>query len=72
MTRRRSSHRQRGSAGYGSTQEHGLTAKRIHFTEAEVELLLKACAGYRAALPIYLQSSQEELSILDSLIHKLS
>ena len=71
MKGRQGSRRQRGSAGDGSTQEHGLTAKRIHFTEAEVELLLKACAEYRAGLPIYLQSSREELSILDSLIHKL-
>ncbi len=72
MKPRQSSRRQGGSAGDGSTQVQELKAKRLHFTEAEVDLLLKACSGYRMALPIYLQSSQEELSILDSVIHKLS
>jgi hypothetical protein len=34
-------------------------------------VLLRACAKYRATLPIYLQSSQEELQLIDNLVQRL-
>ena len=46
--------------------------RRVALTTAEIETLLKACTRYRASLPIYLQSTQTELEILEALIRKLS
>jgi len=66
------SRRRDGSPEGGSTGERRLTAKHDHLTVAEVQVLLKACTRYRALLPIYLRSCEEELSILDSVIRKLS
>jgi hypothetical protein len=38
---------------------------------AEVEVLLRACAKYRTTLPIYLQSTQEEVRLLDEMTERL-
>jgi hypothetical protein len=40
-------------------------------TEAERELLLKACQRYRSSIPAYLKSREEERERLDRLIEKL-
>lgn len=38
----------------------------------EVRLVLEACAAYRCSLPIYLQSCQSNLEILDAVVRKLT
>jgi hypothetical protein len=47
--------------------------KNLHFdlSPAGVEVLLRACAKYRTTLPIYLQSSQEEVKLLDDMAERL-
>jgi hypothetical protein len=44
----------------------------LQLTEAEREILLKACQRYRAGIPAYLKSREEERLALDVLIEKLS
>jgi hypothetical protein len=44
---------------------------RFDLSPAEVEVLLRACAKYRTTLPIYLQSTQEEVELLDSMSERL-
>jgi hypothetical protein len=41
-------------------------------SEEERELLLRALQRYRAAIPSYLKSREEERALLDSLVRKLS
>jgi hypothetical protein len=41
------------------------------FEASEVSLLLKACRKYRRSLPVYLQSVQEEVALVDGVIQKL-
>jgi hypothetical protein len=45
---------------------------RVAFTPEERELLVRACRRYRAAIPVYLKSGEEERQLLDRLIEKLS
>jgi len=45
---------------------------QVVLTEAEKELLLKACKKYRYTIPAYLESRQAELQVMDALINKLS
>jgi ABC-type oligopeptide transport system substrate-binding subunit len=45
---------------------------RITLTQAERELLLKACMKYRYTIPAYFQSRQAELETLNAIINKLS
>jgi hypothetical protein len=44
----------------------------LTLTQAERELLLRACQRYRAAVPTYLKSKEGERRLLDSLIEKLA
>jgi hypothetical protein len=37
----------------------------------EIELLLKACHEYQAALPTYLQATKPEVDLLESIRRKL-
>jgi hypothetical protein len=46
--------------------------RRIELTLAERELLLRACQRYRAAVPTYLKSREEERQLLDVVIEKLA
>ncbi len=63
--------------GNGSTRQDGggdnvpANGCRVDLQAAEVELLLKACQKYRATLPGYLLSAQEEMEIIDELLEKL-
>jgi hypothetical protein len=41
------------------------------FEASEIALLLKACRKYRGTIPVYLQSVQPELVLVDELIRKL-
>jgi len=45
---------------------------KIVLTQAEKELLLKACVKYRYTIPAYIQSAQPEVDRLDAIIDKLS
>ena len=45
---------------------------RIILTQAEREILLKACVKYRYTIPAYFQSTQPEVDRLNALIDKLS
>ena len=45
---------------------------RIVLTQAEKELLLKACTKYRYTIPAYLQSRQAEVDTLNAIVSKLS
>ena len=45
---------------------------RIALTQAERELLLKACMKYRYTIPAYLQSRQAEVETLNAIVNKLS
>jgi hypothetical protein len=45
---------------------------QIIFTQAEKELLLKACMKYKYTIPAYIQSTQPEVDRLNALIEKLS
>jgi len=45
---------------------------QVVLTEAEKELLLKACKKYRYTIPAYLESKQPELQVIDALIDKLT
>jgi hypothetical protein len=45
---------------------------RITLTQAERELLHKACMKYRYTIPAYLQSRQAEAETLNAVIKKLS
>ena len=48
------------------------TAKRIDLDAEEVTVLRKACAKYRSSLPIYLESGQPELRLIEAIIRKLA
>ena len=41
------------------------------FEASELSLLLKACRKYRGTLPVYLQSVQSELALVDEILRKL-
>lgn len=41
------------------------------FEASEIAVLLKACRKYRGTLPIYLQSVQEQVALVDGIIAKL-
>jgi hypothetical protein len=43
---------------------------RLDLNSFEIEVLLRACRKYRSTLPIYLQSSQDELKALNGLIER--
>ena len=47
-------------------------AVRITLTQAERELLLKACMKYRYKIPAYIQSRQAEVKTLNAIVRKLS
>ena len=47
-------------------------SRAVRLTEAEVEVLLKACRKYRASLAVYLKSGEAEAKIIDGIIRKLS
>ena len=66
MTRNRNGRRKKKR-----TNDHRLT-NGGRLTPDELAVLLKACERYRTSLPIYLQSAQPELSVVDALIRKLS
>ncbi len=44
----------------------------LELTLAERDLLRRACQRYRAAVPTYLKSKEEERRLLDLLIEKLA
>lgn len=67
MTRNRNGRKKGGKR----TNDHRLT-NGGRLTPDELAVLLKACERYRTSLPIYLQSAQPELSVVDALIRKLS
>jgi hypothetical protein len=46
--------------------------RTLALTSAERELLRKACQRYRAAVPTYLKSKEEERQLLDLLLEKLA
>ncbi len=46
--------------------------RTLELTSAERELLRRACQRYRAAVPTYLKSKDEERQLLDLLIEKLA
>jgi hypothetical protein len=46
--------------------------RNLQLTEGERELLIKACQRYRAGIPTYLKSRENERATLDALIAKLS
>lgn len=48
------------------------TSKKIILSDTEKKVLLKAIQRYKQKIPSYIQSNQEEIRILDSLIEKLS
>lgn len=54
-------------------KEKGVSAGTVNikFTQAEKQLLLKACAKYRYSIPAYLQSGQSEIEALDLVMTKL-
>jgi len=43
----------------------------LALTEPERDLLLKACQRYRASIPAYLKSGEEERRLLDALVARL-
>ena len=45
---------------------------QVALTEAEREVLLKACKKYRYTIPGYIKSKQPEIRIIDAIMHKLS
>jgi hypothetical protein len=45
---------------------------QVILTEAEREVLLKACKRYRYMIPGYIRSRQPEICVIDAIIHKLS
>jgi hypothetical protein len=45
---------------------------RIVLSQAERELLLKACIKYRYMIPAYIQSRQAEVEALNAIVDKLS
>jgi hypothetical protein len=45
--------------------------RAVELTEPERELLLRALQRYRAAIPTYLKSREDERSLLDVLVRKL-
>ena len=57
-----------------SDHEDGVPAPaaRLDVSEAERELLLKACKHYRNVIPAYIKSRENERLALDELIKKLS
>ena len=54
-----------------SGKDEGEPGIVLPLTEAERGLLLKACQRYRAGIPSYLKSREEERQTLDRLIEKL-
>jgi hypothetical protein len=59
--------------GVEHSEEQGeRKARRIDLEAEELTVLLKACAKYRSSLPIYLQSGQPELRLIEAIIRKLS
>lgn len=56
-----------------SKKENGLSPATVclRITQAEKELLLKACTKYRYTIPAYLKSRQLEADALESVIKKL-
>jgi hypothetical protein len=45
--------------------------RTLQLTEAERELLIKACQRYKAGIPAYLKSREDERATLDALLAKL-
>lgn len=45
---------------------------RIMLTQAERQLVLKACMKYRYTIPAYIKSKQPEVDALNAIIEKLS
>ena len=45
---------------------------KIILTQAERDILLKACMKYRYTIPAYIQSTQPEVDRLNAIIDKLS
>ncbi len=54
------------------SEEEGEPKRPVELEASELSLVLKACAAYRSSLPIYLQSGQQELRLIDAIIRKLS
>ncbi len=62
--------------GEEKTEEKGKSKKRkaekkISFTKAEKEIIVKSCINYKNSLPIYLKSVQREVKLIDNVIKKL-
>ena len=53
-------------------ENSGSPTVKIVLTETERQTLLKACEKYRHTIPTYIQSKQEELRIVKTIIEKLS
>jgi len=46
-------------------------ASKPDFEASEIAILLKACRKYRGSIPVYLQSVQAELALVDEIIRRL-
>lgn len=55
----------------GKQNGDGPGSVSLKITQAEKELLLKACIKYRYTIPAYLQSKRLEADALESVIKKL-
>lgn len=44
----------------------------VRLTEAEKEIIVTACKAYRQKIPTYLISKQNELTLIDAVLEKLS
>ncbi len=66
----------RTSGARASASKKGETSSprslKIILTEAEREVLLKACKKYRYTIPGYISSKQQEIRLVDAIIDKLS
>jgi hypothetical protein len=56
----------------GEDENQGESSRVFELKEAERLLLLRACQRYRAGIPAYLKSGEEERILLDRLIERLS
>ncbi len=60
-----------------ATEEKKATTKKkrgdrkVSFTKAEKEIIIKSCTNYKNTLPIYLKSVQREVKLIDNVIKKL-
>lgn len=54
------------------THAGNASERRLDLNPTAREILLKACRMYRARIPIYLQSKQAEIQIVDNIIQKLT